>query len=418
MTEKSKLDSLLASINKKYADDSGRPVVLRASTASSLDVPRIETRILALDYVTGGGIPRGRVTMLWGDESSGKSLSALLVVRAAQHKCRNCHVRLARYVNPEWTEWVSAWKEWLKAHEDSVPAEYSEYNPAPDFLAEGHERPVHYFYKHAGATDCTHPEPYMTLWQDAEGTFEVVWAEGVGVDTEHVLVIKTEFAEQAIDISDSLLREGGCQLQVIDSVAHLTPMKEITESVEKAEPGLQARLVNRACRKWVSSLNVSDEKPTIILIQHIYHQVGVMFGSPDTMRGGRNQMYATSLRLKFLKPKYEKVKIATEDVVESVEIRFGCDKNKVSPPRREGSFKMHLRDSDDGKFHKGDTDELDEVFRRADALGLITARDGEKGWKLLTEEAGGKPQLKVKFTDPEKFEQLRDYVLKTMLRVL
>lgn len=413
----------VAAINNKYAKEGGPPVIMRASAATrALKIARIEYGILDVDYMFGGGIPRGRIVMFIGNESSGKTTMALLAIAGAQAQCHHCGGDLYRKPTKEWPAWEAA------AHEAKV----SPFLPPKWFVEEHGEKPVHYDYFGCG---CETPNPLESLYQDVEGTLDLDWCEALGVDTDHVHVIKTEFAEQGIDVSDAMMRSRNFDIQVVDSVAHLTPMKELEQSAESSnEPGLQARLVNKACRGWVSVVNSfgidNDGRPAplIILINHEYLKIGG-YGNPVTLRGGRNQLYVTSVTVRMNNPEYVMKEKGGQTWAERVKMKFTGKKNKVGPPRRSGSFEIFVVDV--GNYKKGHVAETKLVLLRADQFGLIvhpdspeTKREKKRAeeepitmWSCLGFEEKTKQALVEKLKQPEVWRKLRRAVLDKMLGI-
>jgi protein RecA len=379
--ERMSLTELVATVNKKYGVD-GAPVFVLASHAN-VNLPRIPTGALRLDYATGGGFPIGRSILLYGDASTGKSLTAMLGVKGGQGLCRICGGPLLRSESKEWTE---VWVPWCTEYEVNP---FEPNRKRLEFLAAEKvnvpARPQHYDYRHRPDKETKGEErhaslPFKTVWQDAEGTFDVTWAEKVGVDCDHVYLIRTEYAEQGIDIGDAALRSGECDILVVDSIAHLTPMVEIEETTENQQMGVQARLVNKAIRKWVSAINavgIGDTKkprPSIVFINHVHMNIGVMYGNPETTPGGKNQRYASSIEIRLRKPEYEKGKVAEEETANNVTIKFTITKNKTAPAMREGEYTLWVRDSEDAKHvmhHAGEIDETMDVLKKANAVGFI-----------------------------------------------
>ena len=167
---------------------------------------------------------------------------------------------------------------------------------------------------------------------DAEHAFDRFYAENLGVDTENLLISQPDNGEQALEITDNLIRSGAVDLVVIDSVAALTPKAEIEGEMGDSMMGLQARLMSQALRKLTGSINKTG--CCCIFINQLRDKIGVMFGNPETTTGGNALKFYSSIRL---------------DIRRSTQIKSGEDitgnrtkvkvvKNKIAPPFRKAEF--------------------------------------------------------------------------------
>jgi len=334
-SKKMDLEELMAAINGKY----GKGKIARASSSRALSVPRLETGVFSVDYATGGGLPIGRITGIYGKKSSGKTLLALKSVASAQRYCRKHLIKM-----------VHTKKKLYRCLECGYRGE-KEGSLCPDCVEAGYEvKLIDMGDREMKCPECKEYNPFETVWIDAEGAWENSWAQKAGVNCHHVYMIRTEFAEQAIDISDLVIRNGKCDLMVIDTIAHLIPMIEVEESAEKNQMGVHARLMNKMFRKLVSAQNspnlTMDTRPTIIVLNQVRMKLGVMFGDPETKPGGMGQDFATSVDLKTWAGKYEKDEAGnTLNLITN----FRAVKNKVAPPQQEGNFRVWLRDYDGHK---------------------------------------------------------------------
>jgi len=208
-------------IEKQY----GRGSIMRMGEASQkLDVSVIPTSILPLDLALGiGGIPRGRVTEVYGPEASGKTTICLAVIAEAQKK---------------------------------------------------------------GG---------VAAFIDAEHALDPLWAEKIGVKLEELLISQPDTGEQALEIAESLIRSGGVDVLVIDSVAALVPRAEIEGEMGDSLIGLQARLMSQALRKLTGV--ISKSKTVVIFTNQLRQKIGVMFGNPETTTGGLALKFYASVRL-------------------------------------------------------------------------------------------------------------------------
>src|SRR5512138_695630 len=225
----------LSQIEKQF----GKGSVMRMGEKGAMAIEAISTGALSLDLALGiGGLPRGRVTEIYGPESSGKSTLALHVVAEAQRNGGIC------------------------------------------------------------------------AYIDAEHALDPVYAKAIGVDIDELLISQPDTGEQALEITDMLVRSGALDVVVIDSVAALTPRAEIEGEMGDTHVGLQARLMSQALRKLTGNLNKTD---TICLfINQLREKIGVMFGSPETTPGGRALKFYSSVRLDIRR--IESIKDGTEVV--------------------------------------------------------------------------------------------------------
>ena len=251
------LDLALSQIEKQF----GKGSVMKMGEKGAMSIEAIPTGALSLDLALGiGGLPRGRVTEIYGPESSGKSTLAMHVVAEAQRNGGIC------------------------------------------------------------------------AYVDAEHAMDPIYARAIGVDVDELLISQPDTGEQALEITDMLVRSGAIDVVVIDSVAALTPRAEIEGEMGDTHVGLQARLMSQALRKLTSNLNKSD---TIALfINQLREKIGVMFGSPETTPGGRALKFYSSVRLDIRR--IESIKDGVEVVGNRTRVKVV--KNKCAPPFKQAEF--------------------------------------------------------------------------------
>ena len=253
----SSVDNAINQIQRQF----GKGSIMRLGTHELEKVPVIPTGALSLDIALGvGGLPKGRVTEIYGPESSGKTTLALHAVAEAQRM---------------------------------------------------------------GGT---------AAFIDAEHALDTSYAERLGVDVDNLLVSQPDFGEQALEIAEILIRSGGVDIIVIDSVAALVPRAEIDGNVGDSHVGLQARLMSQAMRKFTGVLNRSNT--VLIFINQIRMKIGVMFGNPETTTGGNALKFYSSLRLDIRR--IGQIKDGQEVIGNRTKVKVV--KNKVAPPFKQSEF--------------------------------------------------------------------------------
>ena len=167
---------------------------------------------------------------------------------------------------------------------------------------------------------------------DAEHALDPIYARKLGVDIDDLIVSQPDTGEQALEITESLIRSGALDVIVVDSVAALVPKAEIDGDMGDSHMGLQARLMSQALRKLAGALNKT--KTVLIFINQLREKIGVMFGNPETTTGGRALKFYASVRMDIRK--IENIKQDGE--VKGSRVRVKVIKNKVAPPFREAEF--------------------------------------------------------------------------------
>ena len=278
------LDATLTDITKRYGDGT----IFNLGAGSHLEVEAIPTGSLGIDISLGvGGVPRGRITEIYGPESSGKTTLCLHVAAEAQQAGGIC------------------------------------------------------------------------AFIDMEHALDPAYAEKIGVDIQQLYVSQPDTGEQALEITEHLVRSGALDVIIIDSVAALVPRAEIEGEMGDSHVGLQARLMSQALRKLAGAIKQSNV--SVIFTNQLREKVGVMFGSPETTPGGRALKFYASVRIDIRR--VQQVKHSGDIVGNRTRVRI--KKNKVAAPFKQCEF--------DIMFNQG-ISKSGEIIDIGTELGIIDKR--------------------------------------------
>jgi recombination protein RecA len=234
---------------------------------------------------------------------------------------------------------------------------------------------------------------------DAEHALDPIYAKAIGVDIDELLISQPDTGEQALEITDMLIRSGALDVVVIDSVAALVPRAELEGDMGDTHVGLQARLMSQALRKLAGSINRSNT--TAVFINQIREKIGVMFGSPETTPGGRALKFYASVRIDIRR--IEAIKVGTENIGNRV--RTKIVKNKVAPPFRLAEFDIMFGEGISREGSLLDVAVEEGIVRKAGA------------WFTYENDQLGQGREKAKDyirQNPELAMQLQDQVLRAV----
>lgn len=434
-----KLRAMKRGVNKKH----GAGTMLMSQKV--IPMSRLSTRSLTYDVALGGGPPVGRIWMIHGKKSSGKTYTALSVAADAQSRCANC----LRYVviedvietgsDPETGEIEYAvvakcdcYAKGLfktrpfpeeresKAADGLKQIEIEIDDPSPKAKpGDKKKKKVKVYEQRLAALAENSYEEFRVAFLDPEKAFSPEWAEKVGIDMRRLVYDRPSTAEEASDTYDALLRTGSIDLVIIDSIAAMTPSKEVEASAEDEMVGVQARLINRMCRKTVSAMvdvwRDYGREVTQIWINQVRMKVNTGgFGSPETRPGGMGQEFVNSVEVKMWPNDWDEETVddgmTKKDVMSMAttgRLNFKTEKNKTAPPRQIGSFVLD--------YKTGQIDQIGQVTALCERYGmLVKATKGGK-WDFRGKEYQSKAAAVRELDKPLVWRTTYDALKRKML---
>ena len=317
-----KLTAVLNQIRKEF----GASAIMKMSEVEVQEVPVISTGAFSLDLALGaGGVPRGRIIEIFGNESSGKTTLSLHIAANAQ--------------------------------------------------------------KQGG----------VVAFIDAEHALDLAYARRIGVDVDNLLLSQPNSGEEALQITEQLVRSGAVDVVIVDSVAALVPQSELDGDIGDSHMGAQARLMSQAMRKLTGLL--ATTKTLCIFTNQIRMKIGVMFGSPETTTGGNALKFYASVRMKIAR--IATIKDNTGKAIGN-RTRVNVVKNKVAPPFTEAEF--------DILYARGISWE-GSILDAALAAGVITKRGSWLSFESEQIGQGAAAATESLRTNPELLERIRAKVL-------
>jgi len=214
----------------------------------------------------------------------------------------------------------------------------------------------------------------IASWVDVEGTLDKAWAAKIGVDLDRLVVVEPETGEHAVDLADHMLRAREIDFCVVDSIAMLVSMKELDESAEQDTMALQARLVGKYIRRTNNALlkeRARGHKPILIHLNQFRMKVGLIFGDPRTLPGGKALEFSTTQQIEIKNKEHLGKDDEGNDVVLYNEHNIKITKNKGGGPMKEAAFKLIRTDGQDG-LPEAWIDQAKTIFKYGMQVGVIT----------------------------------------------
>lgn len=346
-------DSVVSGMLKTY----GKRALIEGAEVKARTVKRIPSGIFPLDYALEGGWAQGGVHMLTGHKSSFKTTALYSTIGQAQQMCANC-------------------------------------------------------WEHATKCACKNYREPVIAYLDVEGAMDPKWASRF-FDLDKILVSTPEYAEQSLSIGEALLRSRKCDIFILDSIAFLTPAKEIEEAIEKDLMGVQARVLGKGIRKFTAALNAAmsedGRRPTVFFTNQIRMKLGVMFGNPETTPGGLAPGYMVWTEVKMKGGKYKMDELGERPLY--ADFGFSIEKNKASTAKVGYEFRLVLAETESKRL--GDLYDEDFIVTHLERNGVVSG--GGTSWTCLGEKFGKKTEIEQRLTQDATFKaKARDFLIQTV----
>lgn len=378
----------------KVTDTYGDHIIAQGSRGKGFRTRRVQSMIFDVDAVVNGGYPRGRFVLAYGPPSGGKSVLLYKAMGGMQQYCRYCG-DLFR-VNEHGEETCLCPE---VCPDCDTPYEFVPYDGPPatendpfdwelvhdDWVCKCLVQPKGTKAKKDRKPKITNRcSPCRAVLFDVERSYDPVWTAALGVDPDLLFVFVPEYAEQGADIVDVMIRSGMVDFVGVDSLAEMVPSKEIETSTEEWQVGLQARLVNKAFRKWSASMNSfgvhTQNLPLIFVVNQIRESM-----KGETLPAGWMQRFKSSIMLRVNAGRYHFKESGTgaNKIRETqyADVSGFTKKNKTGVPMRQFNFRLYM--SPIGEHTTGSTDEYGVVRERAIEYGIIEKDSSKSAVKYV-----------------------------------
>lgn len=299
---KKELSSLNA-ILSKFNETMGEGVIHTADSAPNCN--KILSSVPAYNYVTCGGFPIGRVIEHYGENGGLKSYLAYDAIAQFQHY-----------------DWAN--------HEQGAFTKF-------EYSGSGIAKDISGFTLRKGYKPEKEPIAKRVALVDLESTYTPDWGARFGIDNAGLILIRTSFLSEAVDIVQTLLADEGISLVVFDSLSAVGTDDEVDKSMEEQQMGSNSRFWNKAFRKFQAAIN-GNQEATLLVINSAYMKVGIAYGDPEVVRNGEQLKRTKSLSVKFKALKKINGKTDDGDIVVGRNISIECTKNKCGVPGRAMTF--------------------------------------------------------------------------------
>jgi recombination protein RecA len=359
----SKLEDTLLEINKKF----GKSTIMKVDKAKSLESRRIPTGILSLDLAIGGGLPRGRVSLLIGEKSTSKTATCLKTIATWQKYCRECSAEIKERVSKNKKKKI--------------------------------------------ACKCGKNEKMGIVYLDSESSYDKEWSKKIGVNNEDVYIVQPDNLEESIEVIKAMIKSGKIDLVIFDSIAATTSITEEEKDVQDHNVGTNAKLMSKATRLITSSFNFlsldCENKPHVIFINQFREKIGILFGDNRTLPAGKSQEYISSITIRFNhlakigEDGNKNPKSTPEAPINIVGQMCGFEitKNKTYPAYKKGWFTIYNQDCENLDVKKGDFDNTNQLLKYLEFKEILTK---DKSTYYYKEEKLGVKKQVLEFLKNDK----------------